>query len=158
MNAHNLVSYLVGWNRLVLKWIDLDAEGVVIDFPETGFQWNQLGPLARKFYSDYEDIAFDQLLNEFKNAKQEIVSFILNQTDEHLIWGKLVQEIHPGAYDPVQHLAPLCQSPHTAAQMETNKRHHMISSEHEGDDTLKGAFSAREAVVPSYSTVHRHPW
>ena len=31
MNVHNLVSYLVGWNRLVLKWIDLDAKGVVID-------------------------------------------------------------------------------------------------------------------------------
>ena len=84
MNVHNLVSYLVGWNHLVLKWIDLDAKGVVIDFPETGFQWNQLSALAQKFYSDYEDIAFDQLLNDFKNAKQEIVNFILNQTDEHL--------------------------------------------------------------------------
>ena len=31
MNVHNLVSYLVGWNRLVLKWIDLDAKGVVIN-------------------------------------------------------------------------------------------------------------------------------
>ncbi|WP_342029947.1 ClbS/DfsB family four-helix bundle protein [Pseudovibrio denitrificans] len=84
MNVHNLVSYLVGWNHLVLKWLDLDAKDAPIDFPETGFQWNQLGLLAQKFYSDYEDVAFDQLLKDFKGAKQEIVDFISDQTDERL--------------------------------------------------------------------------
>ncbi len=84
MNVHNLVSYLVGWNHLVLKWIDLDAKGKVIDFPETSFQWNQLGSLAQKFYSDYEDVPFDCLLNKFEDAKQRIVTFISAQTDDRL--------------------------------------------------------------------------
>ncbi len=79
-----MVSYLVGWNHLVLKWIDLDSKGTAIDFPESGFQWNQLGALAQKFYSDYEDIPFDELLTEFEDAKNQIVTFISSQTDDRL--------------------------------------------------------------------------
>ena len=84
MNVHNLVSYLIGWNRLVLKWIDLYTKGAAIDFPETGFKWNELGLLAQKFYSDYEDLPFDQLLKDFKDAKQRILAFISDQTDDRL--------------------------------------------------------------------------
>lgn len=84
MSVHNLVSYLVGWNHLVLKWIDFDSKGAAIDFPESGFQWNQLGALAQKFYSDYEDIPFDELLTEFEGAKNRIVEFISFQTDDSL--------------------------------------------------------------------------
>ena len=84
MSVHNLVSYLVGWNHLVLKWIDFDSKGAAIDFPESGFQWNQLGALAQKFYSDYEDIPFDELLTAFEDAKTRIVAFISSQTDYRL--------------------------------------------------------------------------
>lgn len=84
MSVHNLVSYLVGWNQLVLKWLDCDSKGAVVDFPETGFQWNQLGALAQKFYSDYEDIPFDELLTKFEDGQQQIVAFIASQTDERL--------------------------------------------------------------------------
>ncbi len=87
MSVHNLVSYLVGWNHLVLKWIALDAKGIEIDFPEAGFQWNQLGALAQKFYSDYDGIPFDQHLKELEGAKQQIVKFISSQSEER-IYGK----------------------------------------------------------------------
>lgn len=39
MSVHNLVSYLIGWGQLVIKW-------------------NDLGKLAQKFYSDYESIEY----------------------------------------------------------------------------------------------------
>lgn len=84
MSVHNLVSYLLGWNILVLKWIEKDAKGERIDFPETGFKWNQLGALAQKFYTDFDTVPFDQLLKDLEVAKQKIVDFISDQTDEHL--------------------------------------------------------------------------
>eukprot|EP01034_Spumella_vulgaris_P013190 gene13190-16828_t len=62
MSVANLVAYLVGWNELVLKWLDADAAGTVIDFPETGLKWNQVGQLAPKFYRDYQGTPFAQLL------------------------------------------------------------------------------------------------
>ena len=84
MSVHNLVSYLLGWNNLVLKWIEKDAKGEPIDFPETGFKWNQLGALAQKFYVDYDAVPFGRLLNDLEGAKQKIVHFISDQTDEIL--------------------------------------------------------------------------
>ncbi len=84
MSVHNLVSYLLGWNLLVLKWIEKDAKGEPINFPDAGFKWNQLGALAQKFYSDFDDVPFDQLLRDFEIAKQNIVAFIATQSNERL--------------------------------------------------------------------------
>lgn len=50
MSPADLVSYLVGWNEFVLKWLVQDDRGVKVDFPETRFKWNQLGLLAQEFY------------------------------------------------------------------------------------------------------------
>lgn len=58
----NLVAYLVGWNELVLKWLERDAAGLPIDFPETGYKWNELGRLAGRFYQDYEGLAMARSL------------------------------------------------------------------------------------------------
>ena len=84
MSVHNLVSYLLGWHSLVLKWIEKDAKEELIDFPETGFKWNQLGALAQKFYADYATVPYDQLLKDLAIAKQKIVDFLHGQTDEQL--------------------------------------------------------------------------
>ncbi len=56
MSVNNLLSYLIGWGELVLKWNRKKESDEAVDFPETGFKWNQLGGLAQKFYKDYEDL------------------------------------------------------------------------------------------------------
>ncbi|MDM5103949.1 ClbS/DfsB family four-helix bundle protein [Aeromonas salmonicida] len=33
MSVANLVAYLIGWNELVIKWIERDAAGLPVDFP-----------------------------------------------------------------------------------------------------------------------------
>lgn len=53
MSMSNLVSYLVGWGELVLKWHDKKSKAESCDFPDTGYKWNELGKLAQKFYKDY---------------------------------------------------------------------------------------------------------
>lgn len=40
MSPADLVAYLLGWNELVLRWLDRDDRGEVVEFPETGFKWN----------------------------------------------------------------------------------------------------------------------
>lgn len=84
MNVSNLVAYLLGWNSLVLKWLDHDKKGEPIDFPETGYKWNELGKLAQKFYADYRDVPFDILVIKLTNAKDRIVDEINKKTDEEL--------------------------------------------------------------------------
>ena len=84
MSVSNLVAYLVGWNELVLKWIERDNAGMSIDYPDTGFKGNELGKLAQKFYHDYDDASFAQLLNRLCIAKDRIVLFIENHDNNDL--------------------------------------------------------------------------
>lgn len=84
MSVANLVAYLVGWNELVLKWLDHDKVGEPADFPETGFKWNELGRLAQKFYRDYEAVPFPELLDRLVTAKKRIVSEIEARSNDDL--------------------------------------------------------------------------
>ncbi|MGV8400880.1 ClbS/DfsB family four-helix bundle protein [Pseudomonas aeruginosa] len=84
MSPADLVSYLVGWNELVLKWLDQDDRGVKVDFPETGFKWNQLGLLAQKFYEDHHPISYPQLLDRLSKAKHRLVETISRRSNEEL--------------------------------------------------------------------------
>ncbi|MGL6286393.1 ClbS/DfsB family four-helix bundle protein [Aeromonas hydrophila] len=84
MSVANLVAYLIGWNELVIKWIERDAAGLPVDFPETGFKWNELGGLAHKFYRDYEGLTYPQLLTRLMAARARIVELIGQHSDDEL--------------------------------------------------------------------------
>jgi len=84
MSPHDLVSYLVGWNELVLKWHTRRASGKKVDFPETGFKWNELGALAGKFYRDYEGVAFDALVARLSSAKDKVIAVVESHADSEL--------------------------------------------------------------------------
>ena len=84
MSPNNLVSYLIGWNELVLKWLDHDDNGRTVEFPEVGYKWNQLGSLAQKFYSDYSEQRFDENRQHLICVKDRLISEISKKTNEEL--------------------------------------------------------------------------
>lgn len=87
ISVHDLVAYLVGWNELVLKWHRKKDAGEQVDFPETGYKWNQLGQLARQFYLNYQDIPFEQLKEKLTTAKVHIIELI-NRYDDTALYGE----------------------------------------------------------------------
>lgn len=87
MSPADLVAYLIGWNELVLKWIDRDDRGEAVDFPEAGFRWNELGLLAEKFYADYEAFDWPERLELLEAAKEKLVSTISMRSNDEL-YGK----------------------------------------------------------------------
>lgn len=84
MSVRDLVCYLLGWNELVLKWLAHDEAQQPIDFPETGFQWNQLGLLAQKFYLDYPAQDYPALLDSLHQAKRRLIACIEAQDNDSL--------------------------------------------------------------------------
>lgn len=84
MSVNNLVSYLVGWGELVLKWERKKRSQETVDFPETGFKWNQLGLLARKFYEDYRNDDFKMLIKKLDATVSSILALIEVKTNEEL--------------------------------------------------------------------------
>lgn len=84
MSVANLVSYLIGWGELVLKWNDRMANGQEVDFPETGFKWNQLGLLAQKFYKDYEKEDYKYLLKKLDITVHKILLLVESKSNNEL--------------------------------------------------------------------------
>ncbi|MHC5653755.1 ClbS/DfsB family four-helix bundle protein [Stappia sp. ICDLI1TA098] len=87
MSPADLVAYLVGWNELVLKWLDRDDRGEPVDYPETGFKWNQLGLLAQKFYADCSTVQWHELLARLQEANAGLIATITVRSDEELYGG-----------------------------------------------------------------------
>lgn len=84
MSINNLLSYLLGWGELVLKWNMMKDDGEDVNFPETGYKWNELGKLAQKFYEDYKTDDFIVLNQKLDETVQKILSLIENKTNEEL--------------------------------------------------------------------------
>ncbi|WP_380183258.1 ClbS/DfsB family four-helix bundle protein [Kalamiella sp. sgz302252] len=84
MSVHDLAAYLTGWNELVIKWITHREKGEQVDFPETGYKWNQLGLLAQKFYQDYEPLDYLALIERLVAKKNEIVALIEERSEQTL--------------------------------------------------------------------------
>ncbi len=84
MSINDLVAYLVGWGQLVLKWNDKKSKGLAVDFPETGYKWNELGQLAQKFYKDYETETFNALCTKLDQTTKKIIKLIESKTNTEL--------------------------------------------------------------------------
>ena len=79
------LAYLIGWGKLILKWVELKSQNQPVNFPETGYNWNQLGLLAQSFQQTYRQVNFNQLLTLFENTNKEILSLI-NQLDDKILY------------------------------------------------------------------------
>jgi hypothetical protein len=84
MSVKDLVAYLLGWAKLVLKWNYCKDNGEPVDFPETGYKWNELGKLAQKFYSDHEGETYESLLAALDNNVNEILTLIGSKSNADL--------------------------------------------------------------------------
>ena len=80
----DLAAYLLGWGELVLKWHHKKQYNEAVDFPETGYKWNELGLLAQKFYADYADQTLPELLAQLDVVVQKILLLIERTTEEDL--------------------------------------------------------------------------
>jgi hypothetical protein len=80
------IAYLIGWGRLVLKWHRLRVQGLEVDFPETGYKWNELGKLAQSFHLEYRDWNYNDLISEFKVITNDVLSLI-GSLSEHELYG-----------------------------------------------------------------------
>ncbi len=78
------VAYLIGWGKLVLKWYHLKSQGLAVDFPETGYQWNQLGTLANSFHQEYANWSYGDLLTEWEGTVGELQTLIASLSHHEL--------------------------------------------------------------------------
>lgn len=78
------IAYLIGWEKLVLKWYQRKSAGKPVDFPETGYRWNELGKLAQRFHSQYEEWSYQELLTEFNATTTDILGLVESLSNQEL--------------------------------------------------------------------------
>ena len=86
ISVSDTVAYLIGWGKLVLKWHHLKSQNQDVDFPETGYKWNQLGLLAESFHEKYRDWKYDDLLVELESTVHEIL-LLISSLSNHELYG-----------------------------------------------------------------------
>lgn len=84
MSINNLLSYLIGWGKLVLYWNEKKAKGEEPDFPETGYKWNELGKLAQKFYQDYQSYHFEELKTLLDETVHQLLELVQSKSNKEL--------------------------------------------------------------------------
>jgi len=84
ISVNNLLSYLIGWGELVIKWYTKKEAGEAVEFPDTGYRWNELGRLAQKFYKDYEGHGFHALTDRLEQVVSAIRDIVQQKSDTEL--------------------------------------------------------------------------
>lgn len=84
MSVCDLTAYLVGWTGLMLKWHAARAEGRAADLPDTGFGWNELGRLARRFYAEGADLALSELRLRLCRNQELLLAVVADQDERAL--------------------------------------------------------------------------
>jgi hypothetical protein len=84
ISLNNLIAYLIGWGQLVLKWYDHKTKEIDCEFPEKGFKWNELGLLAQKFYTDFENDDYPSLQLKLTNTVNELLGLIESKSNIEL--------------------------------------------------------------------------
>ena len=87
ISVSDSVSYLIGWGKLVLKWYDLKSNNKFVDFPKTGYKWNELGKLAQHFHSEYHNWSYDNLIKEF-TATTDRILVLVESLDNQELYGE----------------------------------------------------------------------
>lgn len=84
VSVNNLISYLIWWWEMILKWNKNFKNPEKLELPEKGFKWNELGKLAQKFYKDYEKYGFEELKALLQKNNSEILKMLKKHTNEEL--------------------------------------------------------------------------
>lgn len=87
ISVSDTIAYLIGWGELVLKWHAKKSKGLAVDFPETGYKWNELGQLAQSFHKEYQKWTYETLLEEFKVTISNILTLI-ESLDNQKLYGE----------------------------------------------------------------------
>jgi hypothetical protein len=84
LSCCDIVSYQIGWAKLLMGWDQQELKGETPQMPAKGFKWNQLGELAQSFYVSDSEKSLSQLRKEFYKSYQQLITWIESLTLEEI--------------------------------------------------------------------------
>lgn len=87
ISVNDTLAYLIGWGELVLKWHRKRKAGEHVDFPETGYKWNELGRLAQSFHQQYQTWTKAELIAQFVATTERLLKLVAS-LDNQVLYGE----------------------------------------------------------------------
>lgn len=84
-SPREILSYQLGWIRLLLKWEEMEQAGIKVVTPHPDYKWNNLGGLYASFYEEYKAYSLREqraLLNE---SLEDLYDFINSLTEDEYL-------------------------------------------------------------------------
>ncbi len=81
---YEMLTYLLGWLRLVQEWERAERQGEVVITPASGIRWNELDKLYAIFYEQYQGYTLEQLRQELRQSVQEWCQWIAELSEQEL--------------------------------------------------------------------------
>ncbi|EGO62838.1 ClbS/DfsB family four-helix bundle protein [Acetonema longum] len=79
-----IIAYQLGWMDLIRRWDRDELAGKEVMMPAPGYKWNQLGPLYKSFYDQYQDQSLAQLRELFVAAVDSLIEWLHGFSDDEL--------------------------------------------------------------------------
>ena len=72
------LAYLIGWERMMLKWIDAACHGDKPELPAPGMTWyyKDIHNLDRQFIRAFHNCSLNETLEEFQASYQTVVEIV----------------------------------------------------------------------------------
>ena len=80
VSVRDIISYQLGWGRLLISWYEAGLQRRVPEMPGEGFtKWDYVG-LARHFYKKYRYDRLEEQLDKWEKVVQKIIKIIENES------------------------------------------------------------------------------
>ncbi|MHA7965341.1 ClbS/DfsB family four-helix bundle protein [Paenibacillus sp. CAU 1782] len=79
-----ILSYQLGWMKLVMGWDWDELDGKPVQMPAEGYKWNQLGALYQSFYAHNRHCSLQELRLLFRELEQQWLDWVGGLSEEEL--------------------------------------------------------------------------
>jgi uncharacterized protein (TIGR03083 family) len=83
-SVKDVLAHLIEWEQMVLGWHRARLRGETPELPAPGYKWNQTPELNQMIYEKHRNRALDDVLAQFGDSHQEILSVIQALSSEEL--------------------------------------------------------------------------
>ena len=83
-NIRDVLAHLHEWHKMFLKWHDVGMRGEKPAIPAQGYTWKTTPELNRKIWEQNNKYELTDILKWLKQSHQDIMSIILEYSDEEL--------------------------------------------------------------------------
>lgn len=83
-SAKDVLSHLVEWEAMVMKWYAAGVKGQVPAVPSGEYNWGQLPQLNHVIYLKHRDKPLEQVQKEFRSSYRKIMKLIESIPEEEL--------------------------------------------------------------------------